>query len=208
MNNVKLAVVFYSTYGLNHQMAETAAEAAREAGAEVRLLRVAETAPAQVVNGQAAWKAQAEKVADLPVASHADMEWANAYLFSAPTRFGNAPSQLSAFIDTLGGLWYQGKLSGKAVSAMSSAGNAHGGQEATILGLYTTFMHWGAVVVPPGYTDQAVFDAGGNPYGYSHTAGKELDEKARAAISHQARRLVEVAARLAVDQTAGLGQAA
>ena len=36
--NVKLAIVYYSTYGTNHQMAEIAAEAARAAGAEVRLL--------------------------------------------------------------------------------------------------------------------------------------------------------------------------
>ena len=33
MSTVKLAIVFYSTYGTNHQMAEIAAEAARAAGA-------------------------------------------------------------------------------------------------------------------------------------------------------------------------------
>jgi NAD(P)H dehydrogenase (quinone) len=55
MSNVKLAIVYYSTYGTNHQMAEIAMAAARDAGAEVRLRRVAETAPAEVVNGQEAW---------------------------------------------------------------------------------------------------------------------------------------------------------
>lgn len=35
------------------------------------------------------------------------------------------------------------------------------------------------------------------PYGYSHTQGAALDDKARAAIAHQAKRLVEVAAKLA-----------
>jgi len=197
MSTVKLAIVYYSTYGLNHRMAEVAAEAAKAAGAEVRLLRVAETAPADVVAGQDAWKAAAEKQADVPVATPADMEWANAYLFSTPTRFGGATSQMRAFIDTLGGLWFQGKLANKPVSAMTSAQNPHGGQEATILGLYTTFLHWGSIIVAPGYTDQSVFAAGGNPYGYSHTSGAELDDKARAAIAHQAKRLVEVAAKLA-----------
>lgn len=192
---VKLAIVFYSTYGTNHAMAEVAAEAARAAGAEVRLLRVAETAPADVVAGQDAWKAQADKVADIPVVSHADMEWADAYLFSTPTRYGAPASQLRAFIDTLGGLWFEGKLANKAVSAMTSAQNTHGGQETTLLSLYTTFMHWGAILVPPGYTDQAIFAAGGNPYGYSHTAGA-LDDTAKAAIAHQARRLVNVTASL------------
>ena len=131
------------------------------------------------------------------MATPEDMEWANAYLFSAPTRFGQAPSQLRAFIDTLGGVWFQGKLANKAVSAMTSAQNAHGGQEATILGLYTTFLHWGAIIAAPGYTDQSIFAAGGNPYGYSHTQGKDFGEAETAAIQHQARRLVDIAAKLA-----------
>lgn len=195
--SVKLAILFYSTYGTNHAMAQIAAEAARAAGAEVRLLRIAETAPEAVVNSQDGWKAAAAAQAALPVATPEDMEWANAYLFSAPTRFGGAPSQLRAFIDTLGGQWFTGKLANKAISAMTSAQNPHGGQEATILGLYTTFLHWGSIIVAPGYTDASIFAAGGNPYGYSHTQGAELDDKAKAAIGHQAKRLVEVAAKLA-----------
>ncbi|MDE3028451.1 MAG: NAD(P)H:quinone oxidoreductase [Paracoccaceae bacterium] len=198
MSNVKLAIVYYSTYGTNHQMAEIAMAAARDVGAEVRLRRVAETAPAEVVNGQEAWKTHVDKTAHVTVATPDDMEWANAYLFSAPTRFGNAPSQMRAFIDTLGGLWFNGKLANKPVSAMTSAQNPHGGQEATLLSLYTTFMHWGSIIVAPGYTDSAVFGAGGNPYGYSHTQGTELDEKAAAAISHQAKRLVMMAEKLAM----------
>ena len=196
-NPVKLAIVFYSTYATNLHMAQIAAEAARAAGAEVRLLRVAETAPEAVVAGQEAWKKTLDSMAEIPVATPADMEWANAYLFSTPTRFGQAASQMRAFIDTLGGVWFQGKLANKAVSAMTSAQNAHGGQEATILGLYTTFLHWGAIIAAPGFTDPAVSATGGNPYGYSHTQGKEFGENERAAISHQAKRLVEIAARLA-----------
>lgn len=196
MSAVKLAVVFYSTYSTNFQMAQMAAEAAKAAGAEVRLLRVAETAPEAVVNGQDAWKATVEKVKDIPVATAADMEWANAYLFSTPTRFGQATSQMRSFIDTLGGIWFQGKLANKAVSAMTSAQNPHGGQEATTLGLYTTFLHWGAIIVAPGYTDQSIYAAGGNPYGYSHTQGKPFGDVEKAAISHQVKRLVEIAGKL------------
>lgn len=196
MSAVKLAVIFYSTYSTNYEMAKLAAEAATAAGAEVRLLRVAETAPEAVVASQDAWKQTAEKIADLPVATAADMEWADAYLFSSPTRFGQASSQMRAFIDTLGGVWFQGKLANKAVSAMTSAQNPHGGQEATILGLYTTFMHWGSVIVAPGFTDASISATGGNPYGYSHTQGKEFGENEKAAIGHQAKRLVEMAAKL------------
>jgi len=196
MSNVKLAIIYYSTYGTNHQMAEVAAEAAREAGAEVRVLRVRETAPAEVVAGQDAWAAQAERMADIPEATPADMEWANAYLFSAPTRFGTVASQMRAFIDTLGGVWGEGKLANKPVSAMTSAGNVHGGMETTLLGFYTTFMHWGSIIVAPGYTDPAIYAAGGNPYGTVAQAGKVTDE-VKAAIRHQARRMVEYAGKLA-----------
>ena len=207
MSNVKLAIIFYSTYGTNHAIAEHAAESARSRGAEVRLLRVAETAPEHVVKGQEAWAQQLEKMSDIKVATPEDMDWANAYLFVAPTRFGSMPSQLRAFIDTLGGMWFQGKLAGKPVSAMTSAQNLHGGQEATLLGLYTTLMHWGSVIVAPGFTDAAIAEAGGNPYGFSTQPGA-LDEKGRAAIAHQTHRLVEIAAKLADLSEAEVKEAA
>ncbi len=192
----KLAVIYYSTYGTNYQMAEIAADAARAAGAEVRLLKVAETAPEAVVNSQDAWKALVEKTAHIPVATPEDMEWADAYLFSAPTRFGGAPSQMRAFIDTLGGLWFAGKLANKGVSVMTSSQSPHAGQEATTLGLYTTFMHWGCIIVAPGFTDESVAKAGGNPYGYAHTQGAEFTADVTAAIGHQARRLVEISGKI------------
>lgn len=197
MSAVKLAIVYYSTYGTNHSMAEIAAEAARAAGAEVRLLRVAETAPAEVVNSQDGWKAAAAKQSDIKIATPEDLVWADAFLFSSPTRYGQAASQMRAFIDTLGPVWQKGALANKPVSAMTSAGNAHGGQEATILGLYTSFIHWGALIAAPGYTDAAVGAAGGNPYGYSHTQGAAFDDKVKAAIGHQAKRLVHFAEKLA-----------
>ncbi len=193
---VKLAIVYYSSYGTNHQMALIAAEAAKAAGAEVRLLKAPETAPDKVVASVDAWKAHAEKTADIPNATAEDMEWANAYLISAGTRFGVMASQMRAFIDTLGGVWGKGGLANKPVSAMTSAQNMHGGQETTLVSFYTTVMHWGGIVVAPGYTDEVIFKTGGNPYGYSHTQGDEFTEEVKTAISHQARRLVEVAGKL------------
>ncbi|GGM50986.1 NAD(P)H dehydrogenase (quinone) [Deinococcus arenae] len=194
---VKLAIVYYSTYGTNHAMAQAAAEAARAAGAEVRVLKVPETAPQAVIDTQDAWKAQQERTADVPTATPADLEWADAYLFSTPTRFGGAASQMRAFIDTLGGLWGTGKLANKTFSAMTSAQNSNGGQETTLQTMYITAMHWGSIIVAPGYTDQAIFASGGNPYGASVTAnGQPLSGEDRATIAHQAKRLVEVTAKL------------
>lgn len=196
MNNVKLTIVFYSTYGTNHAIAQEAARAAKATGADVRLRRVAETAPKAAVDSQDAWKDQLARMQDIPEVTHDDMEWANAYFFSAPTRFGAAPSQLRGFIDTLGPLWQKGAMAGKPVTATTSAQNTHGGQEATILSLYTTFMHWGAVIVAPGYADPVKFEDGGNPYGYSVNAGK-LDDTGRKSIAYRTQRLLDVAGKLA-----------
>ena len=104
-------------------------------------------------------------------------------------------SQMKQFIDTTGGLWAQGKTVNKVVSAMSSAQNPHGGQEAAILSLYTGMYHWGAIVVTPGYTDPVIFGAGGNPYGTSVTIDQDgkIVEDVQAAVKYQAKRTVNVA---------------
>ena len=195
MAQPKIAIIFSSTYGTNHAVALAAAEAARDAGADVRLRRVPETAPKEVVETQDVWKAQLDKMGDIPEATADDMAWADGYFFSTPTRFGVAASQLRAFIDTLGGLWGGGKLANKTFTATTSAQNPHGGQEATILSLYTTAMHWGAIIVAPGFTDQSIFDAGGNPYGFS-TNANGFDDAGKAAVTHQARRLVEMTGKI------------
>ncbi len=197
MNNIRLAIVYYSTYGTNHQMAEAAAGAAREAGAEVRLRRVRETAPEEVVKAQEAWSAQRQKTEHIEEATPDDLVWADAYLFSSPTRYGGAASQMRSFIDTLGPVWQEGKLADKVVTAMTSASNPHGGQETTLQTLYYTFMHWGAIIVTPGYTDESVFATGGNPYGVSVTAdGNPLSDEVRKLIRFQTRRLLQTASRL------------
>lgn len=191
----KITIIFYTTYGTNHEIAVAAQEAAEAAGAEVRLRRVAETAPQSVIDSQEGWKAQQEKMKDIPEVSHNDMTWADGYFFSMPTRYGNLPSQMQAFIDTLGPLWQEGKLVNKTITATTSAQTAHGGREVTILSLYTSAMHWGAILVPPGYADAVKFEDG-NPYGYSGTAG-QFDEQGKKSVSFQAKRLVETTAKIA-----------
>lgn len=193
MATPKIAIIFYTTYGTNYEVAQVAADVAQKAGAEVRLRRVEETAPPDVVNSQDAWKAQLAKMKDIPVATPEDLVWADAWYFSTPTRYGGAASQMRAFIDTLGPVWQEGKLANKFVSATASAQNPHGGQETTLQTLYFTFMHWGAIIVPPGYTDEAVFASGGNPYGVSITAtGEPLPEDKKEAIAHQIERLLDI----------------
>lgn len=198
MEKTKLAIIFYSMTGTNVTMATWAKEAAESEGAEVRLLKVEELAPKEVIEGNDAWKRTVEDTKDIPVATSDDIEWADALIFSAPSRFGNIPSQLKQFIDMQGGLWASGKTVNKVVSAMTSAQNANGGQEQTVLSLYTSMMHWGAIIVPPGYTNEVLFKAGGNPYGTSVTVDDngDITEDAEDAVKHQTLRTLEIAAQL------------
>lgn len=193
--SVKLAIIYYSSTGTNYQLAQWAAEAGRKDGAEVKVLKVPELAPPKVIEQNPAWKAHLEATRDVPTATIEHLEWADAILFSTPTRFGNMSSQMKQFLDTTGGLWAQGKTVNKVVSAMTSAQNPHGGQEATILSLYTTMYHWGAIVVAPGYTDASVFKAGGNPYGTSVSVNQDgkMIEDVEQAVKHQTKRLLMVA---------------
>jgi NAD(P)H dehydrogenase (quinone) len=195
MSNVKLAIIYYSSTGTNYKMAKWAEEAAKEVGAEVKVLKVPELAPQEAIESNPAWKAHVEETKDVPEVTLNDLEWADAFIFSMPTRFGNVPSQMKQFLDTTGGLWFQGKLANKVVSVMSSASNAHGGQEQTILQFYTTMYHWGAIIAAPGYTDPSIFAAGGNPYGTSVTVDQNgnMKEDVEAAVKHQAKRTVQVA---------------
>lgn len=195
MSDINLAVIYYSSTGTNYQLSQWAAEGGKEAGAEVKILKVPELAPQAAIEQNPGWKAHLEETKDIPEVSLDDLEWADAIIFSVPTRFGNMPAQMKQFLDTTGGLWFHGKLVNKAVSAMTSAQNSHGGQEATILSLYTTMYHWGAIVVTPGYTDPVLFEAGGNPYGTSVTVDQDgkMKENVQAAVKHQAKRTVQVA---------------
>jgi NAD(P)H dehydrogenase (quinone) len=195
MENVKLAVIYYSSTGTNYRLSQWAEEGARKAGAEVRILKVPETAPQEAIESNPAWKEHSIEAACIPEVTLEHLEWADAMIFSVPTRFGNMPSQVKSFLDTTGGLWFHGKLANKVVSAMTSAQNAHGGQEATLLSLYTTMYHWGAIVATPGYTDPVIFGAGGNPYGTSVTVDQDgkMIEDVQAAVKHQAKRTITVA---------------
>ncbi|WP_106495854.1 NAD(P)H:quinone oxidoreductase [Lentibacillus sp. Marseille-P4043] len=198
MANVKLAVIYYSSTGTNYQMAKWAEEAATAAGAEVKVLKAPELAPEAAIASNPAWKAHYDATKDVSEATSEDLEWADAIIFSTATRFGGIASQMKQFLDMQGGLWAQGKLVNKVVSAMSSAQNDHGGQEASILSLYTSLMHWGAIIAAPGYTDPVLFTTGGNPYGASATVDAEgnIANDVKSAVEVQAKRTVDIAGRV------------
>jgi NAD(P)H dehydrogenase (quinone) len=197
--NAKVAVVYYSATGTVHALAQAVAEGAASAGAEVRLRRVAELAPDSAIDQNPLWRRHTDAATSIAQASVEDLAWADAFAFGTPTRFGAPAAQLKQFIDQTGGLWQEGRLADKPVTAFTSAFNRHGGSEATILSLANVFYHWGALIVPPGFTDPVVYAAGGNPYGTSSVTGPTGDGPDAAALEaarYQGRRLAQTTTRL------------
>ena len=204
---VTVLVAYYSATGHVHALAHAVAQGAREAGAEVRVRHVDELAPEMVISQNQAWGRHRSEVSEEPTATLADLEWADGIAFGTPTRFGNVAAQLKMFLDEAGELWQQGELINKVVTAFTSSQTAHGGQESTILALNNTFYHWGAIVLPLGYTVSEAFNGGGNPYGASYTSGTrvgEPDEETRRVAIAQGGRLARVAWDIANAQRRGL----
>ncbi|WP_174286174.1 NAD(P)H:quinone oxidoreductase [Sphingomonas bacterium] len=197
----KVLVLYYSSYGHIEQMADAVAEGARSAGAEVDIRRVAETAPPAVVEA-AHFKTDSKH----PVIESPDIlaEY-DAIVVGAPTRFGRMPSQMAAFWDTTGGLWFKGALIGKVGGAFTSTGSQHGGQETTLFSIITNLLHQGLTIVGLDYGFQAQMGVeevkGGSPYGATTISDgdgsrqpqpEELD-----AARYQGKRIAETAAKLA-----------
>jgi NAD(P)H dehydrogenase (quinone) len=172
---MKILIVYYSTYGHVHKMAEAVAEGAKQIqGAEVVMRRVPETLSEEVLGQMGAVEAQ-QSIAHVPVATVDELASADAVIFGTPTRFGNMCGQMRQFLDATGQLWASGALVGKVGGVFTSSATQHGGQESTILSFHTTLLHHGFVVVglPYAFQGQMRIDeiTGGSPYGASTIAG-------------------------------------
>jgi NAD(P)H dehydrogenase (quinone) len=195
-----ILVVFYSRDGSVESLAKAVSEGARQAGADVRLRRVPDLVSPEVMAKVPGWEERSKRMlAEYGAPTPADVEWADGIIFGTPTRFGNTSAELKAFIDSLGGLWFQGKLNGKAGSAFTSSAGPHGGNETTVASLYFPMAHLGFIIVPTGYTHENIVQGHGTPYGASSMSGQnnappkaEELEVAR----HQGARVAQVAAAL------------
>lgn len=201
---MKLLVLFYSTFGHVHRLAQAVAEGANQVeGTQATLLRVPETLSDAVLATMGAVEAQ-KAWADVPVATVGDLAHFDAIIFGTPTRFGNMAGQMRQFLDGTGGLWAKGKLVGKAASVFTSTGTQHGGQESTILSFHTTLLHHGMVIVGLPYTFQGQSRVdevtGGSPYGASTIAGSQGErlpsENELEGARFQGRHVAEIATKL------------
>ena len=87
----RVAVIYYSATGNVHRLAQAVAEGAEDGGAEVRLRHVEELASELMISQNQYWGRHRSQVADAPVASLDDLDWADRVAFGSPTRFGNSP---------------------------------------------------------------------------------------------------------------------
>mmetsp|Transcript_4095 Transcript_4095/g.5893 ORF Transcript_4095/g.5893 Transcript_4095/m.5893 type:complete len:388 (+) Transcript_4095:119-1282(+) len=169
----KVLVVFYSMYGHIEKMAKAVAKGAEGTGAEVKIMRIPETLPDEVLE-----KMKAPKKSDeYKEATPADLEAADCILFGVPTRFGMAAAQVKALMDHTGGLWASGALVGKTAGVFVSTSTQNGGQETTALTFVSQFTHHGMLFVPIGYANPVLQNMkdvkGGTPYGAGCLAGPD-----------------------------------
>lgn len=165
MADINVLIAFYSRTGVTEALAKAIGEGAAKEGAEVRLRRAREFVGPEIMAQAPGWQESAAAMNARYLAPTAeDAAWADALIFGTPTRFGNVSAELKAYIDSLGGLWFQGRLNGKAGAVFCSTSTPHGGNETTLLSMYVPLAHLGLIVVPTGYADAAMFKAG-TPYG-------------------------------------------
>jgi NAD(P)H dehydrogenase (quinone) len=201
---MKVLIVYYSTYGHVHTMAEAMAEGVKEIdGAEAVLRRVPETLPDDVLEKMGAADAQ-KSLAHVPICTVEELAEADAVIFGTPTRFGNMCGQMRQFLDATGQLWSQGALVGKVGSVFTSTATQHGGQESTILSFHISLLHHGFVIVglPYAFQGQMRNDeiTGGSPYGASTIAGtsgeRTPSENELDGARFQGRHVADIASRL------------
>ncbi|MGC6401497.1 NAD(P)H:quinone oxidoreductase [Sphingomonas sp. FW199] len=196
----KVLVLYYSSYGHLEQMADAVADGARSAGATVDVKRVPETAPAAVV-AAAGFKTDSAHPVIGNVEELADYD---AIILGAPTRFGRLPSQMAAFLDQAGGLWFRGALNGKVGAVFTSSASQHGGQEVTLFSMITNLLHFGMTIVGLDYGFQGQMGVdevkGGSPYGATTIADGDGSRMPSAVeldgARYQGRRVAETAAKL------------
>ncbi len=197
--SINLLIAFYSRTGSTETLARSIAEGATGSGATVRLRRAREVVDAQLMKSVPGWFESARRMNDAYDApTEADAEWADGIILGTPTRFGSVSAELKAYIDSLGGLWFRGRLNGKAGSVFTSSSTPHGGNESTLISMYQPLAHLGLIIVPLGYADATLFRAG-TPYGASSVSGQSgtpptLDDLEVARF--QGRRVCAVAAAL------------
>ena len=195
----KVLVLYYSSWGHMEQMANAAAEGAREAGADVTVKRVPELVPEEVAK---AYHYKLDQKAE--IANPEELAEYDAIIFGAATRYGMMAAQLKNFIDQTGGLWAKGALLNKVGSVMASTATQHGGAELALVTSQLWMQHHGMIIVPLSYAYQGQMGndvvRGGAPYGMTTTSDGDGSRQPSAqeleGAKFQGKRVAEITAKL------------
>lgn len=195
----KVLVLYYSSFGHMEQMAEAAAEGAREAGADVTIKRVPELVPLEVAKA-----AHYKLDQDAPIAEPLELANYDAIILGVATRYGAMASQMKNFLDQTGPLWAKGALLDKVGSVMVSTATQHGGAEIALLSTQASLQHHGMIIVPLSYAYQGQMGndvvRGGAPYGMTTTSDGDGSRQPSAqeleGAHFQGKRVAEITARL------------
>ena len=196
MSQPYVLVLYYSRSGSVRNLALQVARGVEEAGLEAML----RTVPAVSASCEASEPAIPESGA--PYCSLSDLAGCAALALGSPTRFGNMAAPLKYFIDQTSELWMHGSLIGKPAGVFTSTTSLHGGQESTLLSMMLPLLHHGMLITGLPYSEKALYSTsgGGTPYGPTHMAG--LDNQNRLASDEATlaralgRRLAQLASRL------------
>jgi NAD(P)H dehydrogenase (quinone) len=191
----KVLVLFYSRTGNTAAIADAVAEGAKAVRfAEVDVRRIDDLAPARVIEGDAEWtRSRAALAARYQTFAGVDaLADYDAIVLGTPSRDGVMAAELKNVLDQAGPLWQRGALVNKVGAAFTSVSTPHGGHETTLWSIMTPMANLGMILVPPGYTDPVMFDAG-SPYGATTTTAGGSPSAADLAVArHQGKRVAEV----------------
>lgn len=115
----KIAVIYYSRTGNTKMMAERVAEAAKEAGGDVKLLPVQE-------------------------ATLENLRESDGIIIGSPTYYGHSAGPIRTFFDQ--SVKCHGKLAGKVGGAFATSHNLAGGNETTVMDIIESMLVHGMIV--------------------------------------------------------------
>lgn len=191
MRMLDILVLFYSRGGSVANLARQIARGVESVeGAQARLRTVPPIASAT----SSALPAVPE--AGAPYVEHADLHECAGLALGSPTRFGNMAAPMKHFWDGTGTEWAAGSLVDKPAAVFTSTASMHGGQESTLLSMQWPLIHHGMLIVGIPFTEKLLTHTrtGGSPYGATHVAGPDDNER----LSEDETRLARVlGARLA-----------
>lgn len=171
--STNIAIVIYTMYHHVATLAEEVKKGIEAAGSNATIYQVPETLDDEILN-----KLYAPAKPDYPFATPDVLQAADGIIFGFPTRFGNLPAQMKAFVDSTGGLWQEGKLHHKPAGVFISTGTG-GGRETTVVSVLSTLTHHGMIYIPLGtattfaeLTDLSEVH-GSSPWGAGTVAGAD-----------------------------------